>query len=61
MNRTVFTEAYFHEKKEDRNLASDTVLHHLRMRKLQKKITLGILGSTALLLICGMLLLALPA
>lgn len=61
MNRTVFTEAYFQERKECRNIASSSVMQHSLKRALQKKIVNGILVSTLLLVIFGALLLVLPA
>lgn len=61
MNNTAFTEAYIHEKREDRSRASRSVLRHFRVKKLQRKIVAGILGSTFLLVVFGALLLVLPA
>ncbi|MBE6529563.1 MAG: FtsQ-type POTRA domain-containing protein [Ruminococcaceae bacterium] len=61
MNRTVFTEAYFQERKECRNIASNTVMQHSLKSALKKKIVKGILVSSILLVLFGTLLLVLPA
>ncbi len=61
MNRTAFTEAYFQERKESRTIASTAVMQHSFKRALQRKLILGILISTVLLMIFGTLLLVLPA
>ena len=61
MNRTAYytdTATHFSEK---RSRAERSVNRHLLMRRLQSRVALGILGSTALLIVFGMLLLILPA
>ena len=46
---------------EKRSRAERAVNRHLLMRRLQNHVAMGILGSTALLIVFGMLLLILPA
>lgn len=55
-----FNEAYSQEKKESRSVASNPVLRHFFLRKLQRKVALGIAVATGLLMLFGTLLLLLP-
>ena len=61
MNRTVYATDYNTPKSETRSRASRSVNRHLFIRRLRDRVAIGILGSTALLIIFGMLLLILPA
>ena len=65
MNRTAYSETYRENdrpaNRQPQSRASIAVTRHLRIRRMQAHVVLGILGSTALLIIFGMLLLILPA
>lgn len=61
MNRTVSFTNTATRSAEHRSRADRSVNRHLMMRRLQSHVAIGILGSTALLIVFGMLLLILPA
>ena len=62
MNRTAYNDTYTTPaKKKTRSRASRTVNRHLRQRRMQGHVVLGILTSTALLIVFGTLLLVLPS
>ena len=61
MNRTVYSTESENRISKNRSYAKRSVTRHLLMRRLQNHVAMGILGSTMLLIVFGMLLLILPA
>ena len=61
MNRTIYSNNSQTRISRNRSRADRSVKRHLLMRQLQNQVAMGILGSTVLLIVFGMLLLILPA
>ena len=62
MNRTAYYSYSNNEKPAaEKSRASRSVIRHQRVRRMQRRVAVGILGSTLLLVSFGMLLLVLPA
>ncbi len=60
MTRTVYYSTNNENTSRDSYRISRSVVRHNRVKRLQRRVVVGILGSTMLLLVFGMLLLVLP-
>lgn len=61
MNRILFSNHSQNRISQNRSRSERSVNRHLLMRQLQNQVAMGILGTTVLLIVFGMLLLILPA